>query len=249
MKQKNYGNKGRLYTGLLLVAAGALLFLSKMGAPVPGWVFSWPVALILFGVLMGIKHKFRNAGGWILILIGGVNLIDQLVPGMSFHSYVLPIIIIAIGLIFILRPAKSYPAGDRSHGESFGGVSNTSAVYGATERTHHSDYIDSTSVFGGVKKVIVSKDFRGGDVTCFMGGAEFNLSQADIKGTVVLDVTQIFGGTKLIVPPHWHVKTDVVTIFGGIEDKRPVAMSNDGGDKVLLVKGTSIFGGIDIRSY
>ncbi len=44
------------------------------------------------------------------------------------------------------------------------------------------DYIDAVTVFGGVKKNILSKNFRGGDVTTFMGGTELNLTHADIQG-------------------------------------------------------------------
>ena len=35
------------------------------------------------------------------------------------------------------------------------------------------------------------------------GGAEINFMQADIQGRVELEVNQVFGGTKLIVPAHW----------------------------------------------
>jgi hypothetical protein len=70
---------------------------------------------------------------------------------------------------------------------------------------------------------------------------------------VVLDLTQIFGGTKLIVPHHWKVQSkDLVAVFGGVEDKRPMLGSTsptDENSKVLVLKGTCIFGGIDIKSY
>ncbi|HXB96033.1 MAG TPA: LiaF domain-containing protein, partial [Puia sp.] len=110
------------------------------------------------------------------------------------------------------------------------------------------DFIDSTAVFGGVHKKIVSKNFKGGDVTSIMGGTELDLSQADFTGIVRLDVTQIMGGTKIIVPPHWEVRSEVTAMFAGYEDKRQQpAISNP--DKVLILQGTSIFGGIELRNY
>jgi predicted membrane protein len=84
-----------------------------------------------------------------------------------------------------------------------------------------------------------------------MGGAEIVLTQSDLNSSrVELEITQVFGGTKIIVPPHWKVSSDLVAIFGGIEDRRPL-MSNQAisDEKHLVIKGTSIFGGIDIRSY
>ena len=110
------------------------------------------------------------------------------------------------------------------------------------------NFINATTVFGGLHKTIVSKDFKGGDVTIFMGGAEINLSQADINGMAVMDITQVMGGTKLIVPPHWEVRTQMTSVFGNIEDKRQESKTTNP-EKVLIIDGTSVFGGIEIRNY
>jgi predicted membrane protein len=110
------------------------------------------------------------------------------------------------------------------------------------------DFIDSTAFFGGVHKKIVSKNFRGGDVVTIMGGTELDLSQADFTGTVRLDVVQIMGATKIIVPAHWEVRTDVTAIFAGFEDKRQQPTVNNP-DKVLLIDGTSLFGGIELKNF
>jgi predicted membrane protein len=113
------------------------------------------------------------------------------------------------------------------------------------------DIIDSTTVFGGVKKNIITKDFKGGDITTFFGGTDIDLMQADFTGKAVVDITQVFGGTKLVVPPHWQIKSeDLVCLFGAIEDKRPIRrdiVSDD--QKILVLRGVCIFGGIDIKSY
>src|SRR6202012_1055536 len=71
------------------------------------------------------------------------------------------------------------------------------------------DFIDSTAIFGGVHKKIVSKNFKGGDITTIMGGTELDFTQADFTGTIRLDVTQVMGGTKIIVPAHWEVRSEV----------------------------------------
>ena len=75
--------------------------------------------------------------------------------------------------------------------------------------------------------------------------------QADINGRVVIELTQVFGGTKLVVPPHWKLQTEeVVSVFGGLDDKRPIVQNSSVDDsKVLVLRGTCIFGGIDIKSY
>jgi hypothetical protein len=118
------------------------------------------------------------------------------------------------------------------------------------DRDHYSsdDFLDATNIFGGTHRKVVTKNFKGGEVTTFMGGTEINLSQADINGTVVLDVTQVMGGTKIIVPAHWEIRPQITAFFAGFEDKRqqPVAVNSD---KVLILKGASVFGGIELRNF
>jgi hypothetical protein len=111
--------------------------------------------------------------------------------------------------------------------------------------------LDSVNIFGGLKKNIISKDFQGGEIVTIFGGSELNLTQADVTGRITLEVTQIFGGIKLIVPPHWRIQSEeLVSIFGGVDDKRPI-LANPTYDehRVLVLRGTNIFGGIDIKSY
>ncbi|MFD2145517.1 hypothetical protein [Mucilaginibacter antarcticus] len=81
------------------------------------------------------------------------------------------------------------------------------------------------------------------------GGAELDFTQADINGRVYVDVTQIFGGTKIIVPAHWMVVSDISAVFAGVDDKRIRTNTPLDSNKVLVLKGISVFAGIDIRSY
>ena len=83
----------------------------------------------------------------------------------------------------------------------------------------------------------------------FMGGSEINLTQADFNGTIRIDTTNIFGGTKLFVPANWDVQSEVVAIFGGVDDKRHLNGHAIDPKKVLIIEGTCLFGGIDIRSF
>jgi predicted membrane protein len=154
------------------------------------------------------------------------------------------------------RDRREYPPYSETTGysgtSSDTGTGSTSGSAGGTGQDSRSfsseDYIDATTVLGGIHKNILSKNFKGGDVTIFMGGAEINLSQADIQGTATLDITQVMGGTKIIVPPHWEVRSQMTSVFGNIEDKRQNIGSTDH-SKVLIIDGSSVFGGIEIRNY
>jgi len=59
----------------------------------------------------------------------------------------------------------------------------------------------------------------------------------------------MFGGSTLIIPKEWKVKSDVVAIFGGFdEDNQPVITEKED-KKVLFIKGLAIFGGGEIKRY
>ena len=247
----------RVWSGVILLIAGVMLLAYKIGAPIPDWVFTWPVLLIAIGILTGIKSRFRNPGAFIMMVIGGVFLADQVSPQSNFHGYIVPAILIGVGLIYILRPRHSWVGRhERRWRRSFYEAPNYAptttyepvpAQGGYDE--DNGEYLEINAVLGGVKKIILSKNFKGGEINSFMGGAEVNLLKADIQRAVKLEVTNIFGGTKLIVPSNWDVKNEVTAVFGGIEDKRNIATGVTDPGKVLVLHGTCVFGGIEVINY
>ena len=169
-------------------------------------------------------------------------------PDLHLRNYGLPIIIILIGVFFIFRPKKARRhRGDWENDKEQCRSGSESTM--VSTKYEGADIIDATCVLGGTKKIVVSKNFLGGDITCFMGGAEIDLSQADIQTQAVLDITMVFGGCKLIVPANWEIKSEVSVVFGGLDDKRVLNPANITPGKVLVLEGTAVFGGIDIRSY
>jgi predicted membrane protein len=249
--ERRYRDKSneRVSAGLILLLVGGALLARQLGVLLPDWLFTWPMILILVGLYVGIKLRFRNPGWIIPTIIGGVFLSDELYPGSNLKPLIAPIIIIAFGLLFILRPRgwRGFHRRKWQREEAFNSTDNRAEITDfASDR---SDFIDTTSVFGGVKKIVLSKNFKGGDITNFMGGAEINLTQADFNGRVRIDTTNIFGGTKLIVPAHWDVQSDVVAVFGGVDDKRKFIGVQPDQNKILILDGTCLFGGIEINSY
>lgn len=241
-------NGSRTGGGLFLLLAGFLLLAYKIGAPIPGWVFTWPVLLIAIGLLSGIKSRFHNPGAYILILIGGVFLIDQSVPGIDLHQYIAPIILIGLGLLFLLRP-RGHSFGryrrarwQRDHFSGYAAENSAGPV-------NNEEFLDIHSVMGGVKKNIQSKNFKGGEIVCFMGGAEISFMQADIQHPVVLEINNVFGGTKLVIPGNWEVQTEISALFGGVEDKRNFQNNLPDPDKKIILRGSCVFGGIEINNY
>lgn len=108
------------------------------------------------------------------------------------------------------------------------------------------DYINTTAIFGEVKKYILSKDFKSGKITNVFGTTTVDFSNADINGAVILDTNQLFGEIKIKTPASWHVIPEVTNIFVVIDDKRRSHTLNIDNNKILILRGVGIFATIKI---
>lgn len=266
--QHNNPRNGKALAGIVLLVVGGIMLLDQFNF-FPDRLELWPLWLIGLGVYLGFKNNFRKPSSMSLIIIGSILLLVNNLNGAG--GVIWPAGIIAFGIWMIVRrnnrfdPNKYTQQDNKWDWKGCGGVPPAEPIvdytidpsapkvppfspYGSYKPTGD-DYLDTVSVFGSVKKTILSKNFKGGEIVNIFGGAELDFTQADINGKVVIDITQIFGGVKMIVPPHWQVVPDIAAVFAGIEDKRLRSTASVGSDKVLVLKGVSIFAGVDIRSY
>jgi predicted membrane protein len=267
---------GSVLAGLLLLCIGAVLLLRAFGFPFPGWLFTWPMILIAFGLLAGAGNSFRDPGWVIITGIGAVFLFDKVWPGIPIQHFIWPVLIIGLGLIIILAPRRHrrwhdkwnryremndktdwekwphtvQPLTTETPATDIPAEPRPTVINPVTEsdKIKGDNWLDVVTIFGNVKKLVYSKNFKGGDIVSIFGGSEINLTHADFNGNIAIEMVQIFGGAKLIVPPHWQIRSEMVAVFGGIEDKRAPQNSYDE-EKVVILSGTTFFGGIEIRSY
>lgn len=241
--------KKNIVSGLLLLVAGTTMMIRQVEPElIPGWLFTWPMILIIVGFFVGLQTNFRDLGWLVLMAIGTFFLSDYIFPAQDTSRFAIPVIVFFVGLVLIFSPwRKKRSRKDSGSTESIDDGSQAETVR-APHNVLRDDVLEVVSIFGNVKKVIYTKDFRGGEVVSIFGGADINLSQADFKGPVVIEIVQVFGGAKLIVPPDWAIRSEAVAIFGGIEDTRP-SQPVSTTDKVLILQGTAIFAGIEIRSF
>jgi predicted membrane protein len=237
--------RGKVVGGIIIVLVGALFLAREMGVIMPPWLLSWKVLLIVAGLFVGIKHAFRNWGWMIPVIIGGVFLMQDIYPQFVISNYFWPLAIIVFGLIIIFKPRRKW----RDY-EWKGGSGKHWKAYTPGQTIASDDFLEINSVFGSVQKNIISKDFKGGEINVVFGGAEINLSQAELTGASTLEVNIVFGGTKLIVPPHWEIKSELTAVMGGVEDKRMARKEFSTEEtKILVLKGDVVFGGLEIRSF
>jgi len=257
MQNFNSSNQksSKALVGLVLLGLGFILLLRTLDIFfIPSWIFSWPVFLILIGVFIGSRQGYDRPSAFMPLAIGALFLSNKIIPDMELSRFFWPFLIIGLGTWLVFGRKNKLRAEDFTSWDKRVEPENndTNFTGETTERPAFEplteDRIESVSVFGGVKKNIVSKNFQGGEIVNFFGGCEINLMQADIKGRAKIEVVQVFGGTKIIVPANWTIHSEMVAVFGGIEDKRPPQL-NVIPDKILVIEGTSIFGGIDIKSF
>lgn len=281
-----YAHRGKSWIGVVIIAAGILWLLRVLGAPLPGWLFTWPVGLVVLGIFAGLGSGFRNLASYILILIGLVFLAhDSLWPDLDMEKYLWPVVIIFIGIAFVVkrrrwdhkkewlkahhpewvdwhahlrehwqnacpaaavRPPQPPPPGGPARAEATGAEGGTGGGPGASAHSPQ-DWIDITTIFGGTRRQIFSKDFKGGDLVNVCGGTEIDMTHADIRGTVVIDVVALWGGIRIAVPPNWQIRMDVTHIMGGTDVRRGDGSAVQDPGKVLVITGVVMMAGIEIR--
>lgn len=165
--------------------------------------------------------------GLIFLGIGTFFLIPDIfdLPRFRIRDW-WPLILIVMGVVIVLR-RKDYHAS------------------GLIEDDR--DFFNNTSIFGGSNKAFTSKNFQGGKITAVFGGSDVDFSEVELgQEEVVLDVFCLFGGNNIRVPNDWTVLNDSFVIFGGYDDERRMNPDRDP-NKVLRIKGSIIFGGMEVK--
>lgn len=271
-------NDGGLIFGFIILGLGVLLLLRKIGIFYPSWLLSWPMILIVIGLVVSIKHQFKSFFGFIMLFLGVYFLLErEFYFDFGLENYLLPLGLIALGIYLITQKQKekrimenvqeqmrnkqfqSSPldSSDSSSAEAQAGSdeskSNTSdgakKNFQGISGISYNDRVNIDAIFSGVNKRVLSKKFEGGKLTAAFGGIDLDLTQADFSGTVYLQIDVIFGGTKILVPPHWDVRVEITNIAAGVEDKRMYSQTEVDSEKVLVLRGTCFFGGLEIRSF
>lgn len=229
-------NKRVVLAGFLIVIGFFWIFKNFDLLPdfIPDYLFSWQIIFVLVGIFILLTRRAVLPG--LIFIAIGLFLIFPNIPRFDFIQIWMlwPILLIAIGMSLLLQHRTRHE-GDQS----------------MPKDDSRADYLDELTIFGGGEKIINAQNFRGGKITTIFGGSEINLLNSKLaKGSVYIDIASIFGGCTLIVPQHWNVKVDMVSIFGGFSDKRALSTETESkDDSILYIKGVSIFGGGEVKSY
>jgi predicted membrane protein len=238
------GTKTTIFLGIILISVGALLLLDNLNIiyfDFTDLIFSWQGLLLIIGAIILINHK-ESTAGLVIFTIGLVTFSARLFQyrlGPIISDY-WPVILIVVGLYFIFK---------RSYGTQVKKNKFDTADESRPNDPDFSNYLDIDAVFSSPKKYITSSNFKGGRITAIFGGANIDLTQAELaEGQNTLEVTAIFGGIDLFLPRDWKVVVNVTSIFGGFDDGRRTGQKLDAkADRTLVVNGLAIFGGGEIK--
>ncbi len=240
-------NNSKILIGVLFIIIG-IFSLAGNFLPLPfhftRYLFSMPGLMMLFGVIILIKHK-NSVGGIFLVAIGGYWFLSRYadIPLRFYLMEYWPILIIILGIYIILkreshREFQNQPNTDENADPNLNYKMNI-------------DYIDEVAILGGGRKVLNTDNFKGGKITTLLGGVDVDLHECALaEGTNTIDLTVIFGGVDFVVPRDWKIIVNVTSIFGGFDDKRIIDFNQiHESNKVLIIRGFVLFGGGNLKTY
>jgi predicted membrane protein len=233
--------------GLLIAAAGVILLLDQQGIIDANRVFQyfWPVMCISFGLVNLFQSGGRRTWGIILLVIGVLLVFDNLGFARVGFQTIWPVIIIALGGLMIWQAIAP-------HSNPLSGQAAT--LRERLNQWRRGDSADGDfnhiAIFGGFKRRVTVKNFRGGSVMAVMGGYEIDLRQAGIEGdSATIDATSIMGGGEIKVPDTWRISMDGIGLFGAYVDETHQIPPVDGtSQKHLIVKGIAFMGGVVVKN-
>ncbi len=233
----------RILIGVGLILLGVLYFLKEVdiiGEQLNHVIFSLPTGVLIIGIILFVNSR-RKSLAYLLMALGSVGMIIKSFS-LDYSDFIVPVILLALGFYIIYRHVEKQREAELG--------SDTDSLRNQYRSEY--DVLEEVSVFGGNKKIINSKNFRGGNITIIFGGSEIFLRDCELSdGENVLDLFVIFGGCDLTVPSNWNVKIDVVSLFGGFSSKRYNYSKSDDVDenKTLVIKGLVLFGGGEMKVF
>ncbi|HJU83493.1 MAG TPA: LiaF domain-containing protein [Holophagaceae bacterium] len=224
----------KLVLGIGVIFLGIALTLDQLNLVDMGLVMKLsPLILVAMGVVKLRQCPDRLSGpGYWLVLAGVFLLAVNFGPGRIVDA-LWPLGIVALGVFLVLRALRQHrrPSEDIRRTQGLGDA-----------------WASGTAIFGAFKRRVGSQDFQGGDVTAIFGGFELDLLNAKAgRSPMMLDLFVLFGGGEIHVPEGWDVEVHATSIFGSVEQKQYRPSTPDPDRPRLVVTGTTLFGGVEIR--
>ncbi len=255
---------------LLLIIAGAVLFLDNLGiVPIQNVQAYWPIFIVFFGASMLERWKSPVAVLWAFGMIawGGLLILGNLhilhVTGAVFW----PIALIAFGITMLMKPMMLREWHERHrewHEKQREQVRDwherrraefarrPGGGFARSGESFWGNKLRESTVFGSINRRVQTQQFEGGKVEAVFGSVTLDLTEAAISTPdrrVRLEVNAVFGGAEITVPRTWRVQMKTAAVLGGCDDRTIPPRPEPGIEPAtLVVTGAAVFGGIEIRN-
>jgi predicted membrane protein len=220
---------GQLVLGVAIAIAGVLFTLDNLHIlHARDYLRFWPVVLIAIGLVHVSQAKTAagSIGGGIWILAGTVLLGNRLGFFDANIWNFWPLILVLVGGRIVWQTFNANRVPDPG---------DTSAT------------VSAIAVMGGFERRVTSHEFRGGEITAFMGGGKLDLRDAmPAGGQAVINIFSMMGGFEIIVPDTWRVISEVTPFMGGIEDRSRT--STNPAAPCLVLRGFLMMGGVTLKN-
>lgn len=218
--------------GIIIICLGVLFTLDNIGfLNAHDYLRFWPTLLMAWGAFRFFapaKPSDRMFG--IIFFTAGSLILLRKLDIINFNIWTLwPLALVFIGASMLWNSKQRR-------------TSNMLQI-----PANDSDNSFNRFVFmSGINQQFSTKEFRGGEITAIMGGAQIDLRDADMDGeTAHLDIFAFWGGVELRVPDHWTVVLQATPIMGGFDDKTRTPKESS---KKLIITGYAIMGGAEIKN-
>lgn len=229
--RRNRSASSQVLLGAFVIGMGVLFLLDNLSIfNFRSVIHFWPTVLVLLGIIKLIDSQTASGR-----LVGGALIASGIVITLNRLGYIdfnmrmfWPLIMIAVGASLVFRALE-----------------NRSALSEVPKADGSDEVVNITALLGGVQRRIVTQNFRGGEITAFMGGADLDLRSASIGNEAVINVFAVMGGISLKVPPDWTIIMQGTPIMGGFDEKTIEAKDQN---KRLVIRGYAIMGGVEVRN-
>ena len=215
--------------GIVLIIVGIIFGLNSLDiAEINLFFDGWWTLFIIVPCFIDL-FKEKNKTGNIIGLLIGVLLLLACRDIISFEiiwKLAFPTILIILGLSIIFKDVLN---------------NKIKEEMSKIKKTNQKEYC---AIFSG-QDITIEDEFTGCELSAVFGGLKLDLTNAKLKGDVVINASSIFGGIDILIPENIQVKIISNSVFGGAADNRK--QNNKESKVTIYINATCVFGGLDIK--
>ena len=149
----------------------------------------------------------------------------------SWHKYIIPAVIIIIGIKMILSSNKQ---------------TNKSFKLCEVPESEDGAPLVVSAAFSGSAYNFNGEDFHGAKLDAFLGGITVDLRGADIADDCVIFINAFMGGVEIKLPQDVKLEINSSCLIGGVSNKVPQSFSSSA--KTLRINANCFLGGVNLKT-